>query len=69
MKNKGMQQLHTLSRSSEAIDVLKITRQSPSRLLLMIAMITPFRTPVFFLLQWEAQTIIKLKLKQASKEF
>ena len=51
MKNKGMQQLHTLSRSSEAIDVLKITRQSPSRLLLMIAMIIPFRTPVFFLLQ------------------
>ena len=64
-----MQQLHTLSRSSEAIDVLKITCQSPSRLLLMIAMIIPFRAPVFFLLQWEAQTIIKLKLKQASKEF
>ena len=69
MKNKGVQQSHTLSQSSEAIDVLKITCHSPSRLLLMIAMIIPFRTPVFFLLQWEVQTIIKLKLKQASKEF
>ena len=51
MKNKGVQQSHALSRSSEAIDVLKITCHSLSRLLLMIVMIIPFRTPVFFLLQ------------------
>ena len=32
-------------------------------------MIIPFRTLVFFLSQWDVRNIIKLKLKQASKEF
>ena len=33
------------------------------------AMIIPFRTPVFVLLHLDVQTIIKLKLKQASMGF
>ena len=66
MKNKGVQQSHASSRNSEAIEVWKVTCNPPSGRV-VAWMIIPFRTIVFFLLQREVQTIIKLKLKQASK--
>ena len=72
-KNKGMQQFQNfqnfLSRISEAIDVWKVVRHTPSRHVVACDDYSFKSTIVLFLLQWDIQTIIKLKLKQASKEY
>ena len=69
MKSKGVRQSQASSRNSEAIDVWKVTRHPPSRRMVACHDYSFKNTTVFFLLQWKAQTIIKLKLKQTSKEF
>ena len=69
MKSKSMRQLHALPQNSEVIDMWKIMHHLTSRCL-VVCNDYPFRTPWFsFFLQWVVQTIMKLKLKQASKEF
>ena len=67
-KNKGVRQSHASSRYSEAIDVWKVARHPPSRRVVACDDYSFKKTIVFFLLQWDVWTIIKLKLKQASKE-
>ena len=69
MKNKGVQQSHALSRNSEAMYIWKVARHPPNRCVVVYDDYSFKNTTVFFLLQWNAWVIIKLKLKQASKEF
>ena len=69
MENKGERQSHASSPDSEAIDVWKVARHPPGRRVVACNDYSFWNTIVFFLLQWKAQTIIKLKLKQALKEF
>ena len=66
MKNKGVQQLHASSWNSEAIDMWKVARHPPSSFVVVCDDYPFLNTIVFFLLQWDVQTIIKLKLKQTS---
>ena len=69
-KNKGVQQLHASSRNSEAIDVWKVARIPPEGVWWCACDDYSLKnTIVFILLQWDVQTIIKLKLKQDSKEY
>ena len=69
-KNKGVQQLHASSRNSEAIDVWKVARIPPEGVWWCACDDYSLKnTIVFILLQWDVQTIIKLKLKQTSKEY
>ena len=58
-----------MSRNSEAIDVRKVARHPPSRCVVVCNDYSFKNNIVFFLLQWDIWTIIKLKLKQASKEY
>ena len=69
IKSKGMWQSHASSRNKEAIDMWKVTHHPQSRCVVVCDDYSFQNTTVFFLLQWEVQTIIKLKLKQALKEF
>ena len=69
MQNKGVQQSDTSSWNSEAIDVWKVTHHPPSRCVVACDDYSFKNTIVFFLLEWEVQSIIELKLKVASKEF
>ena len=70
VKNKGVRQSHALSQNSEALDMWKVVRHPPSRYLVACNDYSFYNTIVlFFLQQWDSQTIVKLKLKQASKEF
>ena len=68
-KKKGVQQSHASSRNSEAIDVWKVACHPPSRRVVACDDYSFKNTIVFFLLQWDVWTIIKLKLKHASKEY
>ena len=68
-KNKGVRQSHTLSQNSEAIDVWKVARHPPRKRVVACDDYSFKNTIVFFPLQWHEWTIIKLKLKQASKEY
>ena len=68
-KNKGVRQSHASSRNSEAIDVWKVARHLPNRRVVVCDDYSFKSTIVFILLQWDVRTIIKLKLKQASKEY
>ena len=67
-KNRGVQQSHVLPQNLKAIDVWKVAHHPPSRCV-VVCSDHFWKTIVFFLLEWDVQTIIKLKLKQASKEF
>ena len=67
-KNKGVQ-LHTLSQNSESTNMWKVTCHPPSRHVVGCDDYSFKNTIVFFLLQWDVRTIIKLKLKHASKEY
>ena len=70
VKNKGVRQSHALSQNSEALDMWKVVCHPPSRYLVACNDYSFYNTIFLFLLQqWDSQTIIKLKLKQASKEF
>ena len=69
MKNKGVQQSHALSWNSEAIDMWKVTCNPASKRMVACDYYSFQNTIVFFILQGDVQTKIKLKLKQASKEF
>ena len=68
-QNKGVRQSHALSQNSEAIDMWKVSCHPPSRHVEACDDYTFKNAIVFFLLQWHVWTIIKLKLKQASKEY
>ena len=68
-KRKGLRQSHALSQNSEAIDVSKVACQPPSRHVVVCDDYSFKSTMVSLLLQWDVRTIIKLKLKQASKEY
>ena len=68
-KIKGLRQSHTSSRNSEAIDMWKVARHPPSRRVVACDDYSFKKAIVFFLLQWDVRTIIKLKLKHASKEY
>ena len=68
-KKKGVRQSHALSQNSEAIDVSKVTCQPPSRRVVAWDDYSFKSTIVSLLLQWDVRTIIKLKLKRASKEY
>ena len=68
MKNKGVRQSHTMSWNSEAIDVWKVARHPPSRWVVVCDDYSFQNTIAFFLLQWDVETVIKSKLKQASKD-
>ena len=67
MKNKDVQKSNALSRNSEAIDVRKVACHPPSRHEVVCNNYFFKNTIVFFLLQYDVQTITKLKLKQASR--
>ena len=69
IKNKGVQQPHASSQNSDPTDVRKVARHPPSRPVIVCNDYSFQNTIVFVLIQRKAQTIIKLKLKQASKEF
>ena len=68
MKRKGVHQSYTSSLNSEAMACEK-SHTTHQVGMWWCAMIIPFRTPVFVLLHLDVQTIIKLKLKQASMGF
>ena len=61
--------MHASSQNSEAIDVRKVARHPPSRRVVAYDDYSFKNTIVFFLLQWDIQSIIKLKSKQTSKEY
>ena len=69
MKNKGMWQSDALSQNSEAIGMWKVACHPPSRDVGACDNYSFQNTIVFFLLQCLVRTIIKLNLKQVSKEF
>ena len=60
--------MHASSQNSEAVDVRKVARHPPSRRVVACDDYSFYNNIVFSLLQWKTQTIIKLKLKQVSKE-
>ena len=68
-KNKGVRQSHASSWNLEVRDVWKVARHSPNRRVVACNGYSFKNTIVFILLQWDVWTIIKLKLKQASKEY
>ena len=61
MQNKGVRQANAWSQNSEAIDVWKVALHSPSRHVVVCDDYSLKNTIVFFLLQWEVQTIIEIK--------
>ena len=60
---------HASPQNSEGTDVWKVARHPPSRRVVACDDYSCKNTIVFFLLQWDVRTIIKLKLKQVSKEY
>ena len=68
-KNKVVQQSHASPWNLEAIDLWKVARHPPSSHVVACEDYSFKNTIVFFLFKWGIQTIIKLKLKQASKEY
>ena len=68
-KNKGVQQSHASSRNSEAIAMWKVACHPLNRHVVVCDDYSFKNTRVFILLQWDVWTIIKLKLKQTSKEY
>ena len=69
MKNKGVRQSHSSSRNPDGIDVWKVARHPSNRRVVACDDYYFKNTIIFFHLQWQVQTIIKLKVKQAWKEF
>ena len=65
IKNKGVRQSHASSRNSEAINVWKVTCHPPSRLALTC---DDYSFHSFLSFTMTSKSIIKLKLKQASKK-
>ena len=63
-KNKGVRQSHASSRNSKAIDVWKVTCHPPNRRVDACDEYSFKNTILFILLQWDVQTIIKLKSKR-----
>ena len=68
-KNKGTRQWNASSRNSKAIDVWNVARHPPSRHVMACDDYSLKNIIVFFFLQRDVRTIIKLKLEQASKEY
>ena len=68
-KNKGVRPSHASSRNSEAIDVWKVARHPPSRRVVACDDYSFKNAIVFFLLQCNVRTVIKLKLEHSSKEY